>query len=126
MLRDFGIFIALVCLLISVIVILNARWVIHCIDNSKDLENKMVDKVTINVKGKLIYINVYLNSGKKEDAQSIAIKSLDLLTDEEKEFYDINFTFSKESKSEQEASFIMMGYKKSDATIISWTKDNGE
>ena len=79
-------------------------------------ENKMVDKVTI----------VYLNSGKKEDAQSIAIKSLDLLTDEEKEFYDINFTFSKESKSEQEASFIMMGYKKSDATIISWTKDNGE
>ena len=47
MLRDFGIFIALVCLLISVIVILNARWVIHCIDNSKDLENKMVDKIKV-------------------------------------------------------------------------------
>ena len=47
MLRDFGIFIALVCLLIPVIVILNARWVIHCIDNSKDLENKMVDKIKV-------------------------------------------------------------------------------
>ena len=47
MLRDFGIFIALVCLLISVIVILNARWVIRCIDNSKDLENKMVDKIKV-------------------------------------------------------------------------------
>ena len=47
MLRDFGIFIALVCLLISVIVILNARWVIHCIDNSKDLENKMVNKIKV-------------------------------------------------------------------------------
>ena len=47
MLRDFGIFIALVCLLISVIVILNARWVINCIDNSKDLENKMVDKIKV-------------------------------------------------------------------------------
>lgn len=47
MLRDFGIFIALVCLLISIIVILNARWVIHCIDNSKDLENKMVDKIKV-------------------------------------------------------------------------------
>ena len=47
MLRDFGIFIALVCLLISVIVILNARWVIHWIDNSKDLENKMVDKIKV-------------------------------------------------------------------------------
>ena len=40
MLRDFGIFISLVCLLVSVIIVLNARWVIHCIDNSKDLENK--------------------------------------------------------------------------------------
>ncbi len=47
MLRDFGIFIALVCLLIAVIVILNARWIIHCIDNSKDLENKMVGKIKI-------------------------------------------------------------------------------
>lgn len=47
MLRDFGIFIALVCLLLSIIVVLNARWVIHCIDNSKDLENKMVDKIKV-------------------------------------------------------------------------------
>lgn len=47
MLRDFGIFVALVCLLISVIVVLNARWVIHCIDNSKDLENKMVGKIKV-------------------------------------------------------------------------------
>ena len=47
MLRDFGIFVALVCLLVSVIVILNARWIIHCIDNSKDLENKMVGKIKI-------------------------------------------------------------------------------
>ncbi len=47
MLRDFGIFVALVCLLISVIVVLNARWIIRCIDNSKDLENKMVGKIKV-------------------------------------------------------------------------------
>ena len=47
MLRDFGIFISLVCLLVSVIIVLNARWVIHCIDNSKDLENKMVNKIKV-------------------------------------------------------------------------------
>ncbi len=47
MLRDFGIFIALVCLLLSIIIVLNARWVIHCIDNSKDLENKMVGKIKV-------------------------------------------------------------------------------
>ena len=47
MLRDFGIFIALVCLLLSIIVVLNARWIIHCMDNSKDLENKMVGKIKV-------------------------------------------------------------------------------
>lgn len=47
MLRDFGIFIALVCILASIIIVLNARWVIHCIDNSKDLENKMVDRIKV-------------------------------------------------------------------------------
>ncbi len=47
MLRDFGIFVALVCLFISIIVILNARWVINCIDNNKDLENKMVGKIKV-------------------------------------------------------------------------------
>lgn len=47
MLRDFGIFISLVCLLVSVIIVLNARWVIRCIDNSKDLENKMVNKIKV-------------------------------------------------------------------------------
>ena len=47
MLRDFGIFISLVCLLVSVIIVLNARWVINCIDNSKDLENKMVNKIKV-------------------------------------------------------------------------------
>lgn len=47
MLRDFGIFVALVCLLISLIVVLNARWIIRCIDNSKDLENKMVGKIKV-------------------------------------------------------------------------------
>lgn len=47
MLRDFGIFVALVCLLAAVIIVLNARWVIHCIDNNKDLENKMVGKIKV-------------------------------------------------------------------------------
>lgn len=47
MLKDFGIFIVLVCLIISIIVVLNARWIIQCIDNSKDLENKMVNKIKV-------------------------------------------------------------------------------
>ena len=59
MLRDFGIFVALVCLLISLIVVLNARWIIRCIDNSKDLENKMVGKIKV-VSTLLSIISLYI------------------------------------------------------------------
>ena len=95
-------------------------------------EQKIVNKATINIKGKIIYINVYLNDGKVDDAQSLAIKILEKLTEDEKDFYDINFTFAKEtdeSENDEESkdtSFPIMGYKKSDKTIISWTKANGE
>ncbi len=47
MLKSLGLLVALVCLLISIIVVLNARWVINCIDSSKDLENKMVGKIKV-------------------------------------------------------------------------------
>ena len=99
-------------------------------------EQKIVDKASINIKGKMMYITVYLNTIKVDDAQSIAIKSLDKLTEDEKNFYDINYTFTKEALKEEnseenkenaeEKTFVMMGYKKSDKTIISWTKVNGD
>ena len=47
MLKTFGIFVTLVFLLLSLIVVLNARWIVHCVDNSKDLENKMVGKMKV-------------------------------------------------------------------------------
>ena len=47
MLKSLGLFVALVFLLLSIIVVLNARWVIHTIDNNKDLENKMVGKIKV-------------------------------------------------------------------------------
>lgn len=85
-------------------------------------DNGKISKVSINVKGKIIYINVYLEDGKPSDAQALAIKALGVFSDDEKDYYDINFSFVKEGDS----GFTIMGYKKSDATIISWTKVNGE
>ncbi len=85
-------------------------------------ENEIVDDVTINIKGKIIYMTIKLKDGKKADAETIAIKSLEKLTEEEKDFYDINFIFEKEN----DEMFPIMGYKKSNATIISWTNTNGE
>ena len=89
-------------------------------------EQEIIEKATVNIKGKVIYINVYLNKGKVADAQSIAIKTLEKLTEDEKNFYDINYTFVKQTADSEDISFPIMGYKKSDKTIISWTKVNGE
>ena len=92
-------------------------------------EQEIVEEATINIKGKIIYINIYLNNGKVEDAQSLAIKSLEQFTEDEKNFYDINFTFAKKEETddeEKDSTFPIMGYKKSDKTIISWTKVKGE
>lgn len=89
-------------------------------------EQKIVEKCNINIKGKIVYLNIYLNDGKVEDAQSMAIKILEKFTEDEKDFYDINYTFIKESDKEEESPFPIMGYKKSDKTIIAWTKTNGE
>jgi competence protein ComGF len=83
--------------------------------------NDKVDKTSVTIKGKIIYVIVYLKDGTRDDAEAIAIKSLEALSNDEKNFYDINFTFDK-TNSKDDDSFPIMGYKKSDATIISWTK----
>ena len=93
-------------------------------DNEKDeivnviKESDKVDKATLNIKGKIIYVNVYLLDGNRDLANSIAVKVLNTLNEEKKDFYDINFSFNKDD----DEAFPFMGYKKSDATIISWSK----
>ena len=82
-------------------------------------EDSKVAKVTCKIKGKIIYINIYLNEGKATDAKNIAIKSLEFFTDDEKSFYDISYIVSKDDI--EDVTFPIMGYKKSDNTIISWT-----
>lgn|SRR5574344_475231 len=89
---------------------------------NKIKESDKIDTANIDIRGKIIYVNVKMKDGTVEDAQSIAIKSLDALTDDEKAFYDINFSFTNEAKTDNAKLFPIMGYKKSDATIISWTK----
>lgn len=83
-------------------------------------DNGKISKCSINVNGKIIYINVYLSEGTIEEAQGIAIKVVQGLSDDEREFYDLNFGFVKEGDN----SFTIMGYKKSGNTIISWTGVN--
>ena len=70
------------------------------------------------------FFPIELKEGTTEDAQAIAIKSLEYLSTEEKEFYDINFIFTNTAEDDNAKFFPLMGYKKSDATLISWIKQS--
>ncbi len=85
-------------------------------------KNELVEKASISVKGKIVYITVTLKDGKRQDAEGIAVKSLSGLTEDEKAFYDVSFAFTKN----EDETFPILGYKKSEATIISWSKVSGE
>ena len=83
-------------------------------------ENDLVKDTKINVKGKLIYVNITLNTGKHTDSESIAQASLDLFSEKEKSFYDIQYIVTNEDKKIEE-KFPVMGYIRSGNSVIKWT-----
>lgn len=84
-------------------------------------ENTLVNSANINIKGKIIYIVVKLNDGVPNDAETIAVKTLEKLSDDEKNFYDIQYIFDSLSTKDDNV-FPIMGYKKAGNATISWTK----
>ena len=90
-------------------------------------EKTEVSSVSIKQNGKIVYLTIDLAEVKKiEDAKSIALKSLDKFTDDEKNFYDIQFiiTCSKEESSSAENNlYPKMGYKNSSSSVVVWIKD---
>ena len=80
-------------------------------------ENDKVESVVINIKGKIIYITTTLKDGKTTDAESIAIKSLEKLTEDEK-----NSISHRAFAMEKFASFLIEEEKKKDAELKSKTK----
>lgn len=87
---------------------------------TKITENELVNKTTIDIKGKLIYIDIILENGKHADAESIAQSVLELFDEKEKSFYDIQFIVENLNKEEEE-NFPIMGYIKKGNSVIKWT-----
>ena len=78
-------------------------------------------KVEVRVTGRLIYIIVKVKDGTTLDvAKSLAVKSLEFLSDEEKAFYDVQMLIESEGES---AQFPIIGYKQKSRANFSWTKD---
>lgn len=87
---------------------------------SKISENELVKETNVSISGKLIYITITLNTGKHSDSESIAQSSLELFSEEEKSFYDIQYIVENLDK-EIEENFPVMGYIKAGNSVIKWT-----
>lgn len=87
---------------------------------NKIKENELVDNVDIDIKGKLIYVNITLKTGKHTDSEAICQTSLDAFTEDEKKFYDIQYIVSNKDKNIEE-NFPVMGYIKAGNSVIKWT-----
>ena len=86
----------------------------------KIAEDELVKEVSIDIKGKLIYVIISLNTGTHADSESIAQSSLELFSDEEKAFYDIHYTVENLDE-EIKDNFPIMGTITAGNSVIKWT-----
>lgn len=86
----------------------------------KITENELVKSTEMDIRGKLIYVTIILNNGTHTDSESIAQTSLELFSEEEKAFYDIQYIVDNKDDSTTE-NFPIMGYIKAGNSVIKWT-----
>ncbi len=87
---------------------------------NKITENELVKSTEVVIKGKLVYITITLNTGTHADAESLAQTSLELFSEEEKAFYDIQYIVDNKDEKIEE-NFPVMGYIKAGNSVIKWT-----
>lgn len=92
------------------------------VDFYEDDEN--VKSASVDVSGKIIYIVIDVNSGVKvADAQSIASKGLEEFSDDELEFYDLQFILTSSDEKDSK-TYPTMGYKNNSNSKIVWINRN--
>ena len=85
-------------------------------------EKEKVQDVTINVHGKIVYFNIdFENDTTIDEAKNIAISCLDFFEEDYRNYYDIQFLFTKSKSEESEETFPILGYIKAGKTTISWS-----
>lgn len=85
-------------------------------------EEEVINKVTVNNQGKIIYITIdFKEPVEKEKAQSLAIKSLEKISEENQSYYEIQFLLTY-SGEEENSNFPMFGSKNSNSLKVVWWK----
>lgn len=83
-------------------------------------EEDTVEKVSIDIKGKIIYINIDVDKETSYNTvKEIANKSLKEFDDDELDFYDIQYIVTC-SKDEKSKNYPTMGYKNNTSSKIVW------
>ncbi len=97
---------------------------------STDIEGlftKGVKSVVVDIKGKIVYVMMEVEKGtSKIDAEGYAVKALEKFTEDELNYYDLQFlvTCKDEEVSEGESKiFPIMGAKKARNSQIIWTNN---
>lgn len=84
---------------------------------------KSVTKVSIDTKGKIIYIIInFASDTSLEDAKNLAASSIDKLNEDILSFYDIDFTLKCE-KSENSEGFTILGAKNVAGSGLIWNNN---
>ena len=85
--------------------------------------NDKIKKVDLHVQGKIIYITIEVETGVKlEEAEGIALKSLDNFDEKELAFYDFNFTL-KQDATDNNDGFVISGAKNKNGTGLVWNNN---
>ena len=91
---------------------------------SKISEDNLVKSATVTIMGKRVDIRiVFEDTASLVDAEGIALKSLDNFSDEEKSFYDFEFTLKQEA-TEKTEGFLIMGAKNVNGSNLVWNNNN--
>ena len=87
-------------------------------------QDPIVSSINIDIIGKIIYTKIIFNeSATLVEAESVAVKSLELFTDDEKNYYDFEFTLYQDS-TEQKEGFRIMGAKNVNGSNLVWNNNN--
>lgn len=84
--------------------------------------NESVNKVEVNIEGKIIYITIDFKVAlKTTEAQDLAIKSLEKIGEENLTYYEVQYLLTYTSDvSEENSNFPMFGAKSSNSNKVVW------
>lgn len=87
-------------------------------------EMEHVQEVTINIHGKIINFNIdFDNETTSDEVKNVAIKCLEYFEEDYRNYYDMQFLFTKSDSEDSEEKFPVLGYIKAGKTTITWSNN---